>query len=323
MRTKVFVSCVAASEIACGVDRNTDSLGTSAAPVNVADYVFVPGISGRALHRDCVHSVPNGAQVRDNGDVYVDGKLVDSFGICTHAPLAPLPGNGWVEDAHEPIPNSPGYHFSSMTNQWSVPQSPTTSNAAPLYLWSGLENSARNAVVQPVLQWGYNGKFGSQEWDMTVWYVYTDATGHLVSVYNHDYLANLPVGHLLQADEWDILDPNHPPCGIQSEGIQATDVTSGQSRSMSVSWQAWGHAFSGVLEGYNISLCSDFPASSTTFTSPTLNETYENRTGTYCPTQNGNTNTFAVESWYSTVGFPSGCGYNVSLNTNGQATLSP
>jgi hypothetical protein len=84
-------------------------------------------------------------------------------------------------------------------------------------------------------------------------------------------------------------------------------------------------AFSGVIEANNIYLCTDLPSSPTTFNAPSLQEIYENKSGSFCPAKNGNVNAWTVENWWTNpdAGFPTTCGYNVALLPNGQVTLSP
>ena len=91
---------------------------------------------------------------------------------------APKPSSGWV--AWTQFNNTASNPINYFSSTWSVPGNPTTTSDDQLfYIWDGLEpydvlnNNPANLVIQPVLQWGYNGKFGSNaSWSVSNWFVW-------------------------------------------------------------------------------------------------------------------------------------------------------
>jgi hypothetical protein len=66
---------------------------------------------------------------------------------------APGTGNGWVEDVQMKVPLKSGDNIDEISSYWTVPANPTT-NGGLIFIWNGIEPTAQNLVLQPVLQWG-------------------------------------------------------------------------------------------------------------------------------------------------------------------------
>jgi len=146
------------------------------------DFVLVPG--GRLLHKSCVRHLPAGAMVQEHHD---DGRTVVltkegetiRFPACAYEAIAVEKGfsrmdgqdsaqyDGYMQQASE-------YHhegFTEISGDWTVPGNPTQQKNQVIYLWLGTDDYEAGNVVQPVLQWGFNGNFGGNEWLFVSWFV--------------------------------------------------------------------------------------------------------------------------------------------------------
>ncbi len=231
-------------------------------------WVQVPGA---LIRPDCVHEVPQGAQIGANGDITVGGALVAHYDDCPEAPLttrprngvtprfvdAPGTGNGWVESIQYDVPLGSGDNIDYLTGEWVVPSNPS-SNGGLVYIFNGIEPTTENLILQPVLQWGATtagGLIGGNYWTIASWLVGSNAyhsPGVTVKagdkIVGTTYITSTSGGTL----NWESI---------------ADDVTTG-AYSWITAWSSgyqWNWAFSGVLEAYNISSCSQFPASDYTY----------------------------------------------------------
>jgi hypothetical protein len=227
-------------------------------------------IPGALIHPDCVHEVPNGAVLQENGDVLLGGALVAHFDNCPESPVrtrplhqlapqfvdAPGTGNGWAEAIQENVPLKIGDNIDKITGRWTVPNDPST-NGALIYMFNGLEPSTQNLIIQPVLQYGATtagGLIGGNYWVVASWMVGKTAV-HSAGV---------------------IVNPGDTIVGTTSISsvsggktywnIQAVDTTTHSSSGLIVSesGHTWNWAYAGVLEAYNVTSCGELPASSDT-----------------------------------------------------------
>jgi hypothetical protein len=149
-------------------------------------WVHMPGA---IVREDCVHQVPDGATVYENGDVTVNGSVVAHYDACpehivrTTKPVEPsaeklaqggtagaerssataLFGAGQYYDGHWITMNGANeYGFDGSTGgmgvtkvdeTWFVPSVPP-SNGATTYMFSAVGSYDGNSVVQSVMQWG-------------------------------------------------------------------------------------------------------------------------------------------------------------------------
>jgi len=112
-------------------------------------------------HASCVHRIER-----------TDPK----FHPCKHPPdlrttRATHPA-GWVESATF----APFEPLGSMCVTFTVPD-PPSKNGALIFLFPGAEDAWMSTIMQPVLQWGYNGCFGGDCWTIASWHVTPDAPG--------------------------------------------------------------------------------------------------------------------------------------------------
>ena len=79
--------------------------------------------------------------------------------------LRQLGPGGWLESAYFP-PSEP---LKSMSVTFTVPEPPLKPGAL-IYLFPAAENAFLNTILQPVLQYGYNGNFGGNYWTVACWH---------------------------------------------------------------------------------------------------------------------------------------------------------
>jgi hypothetical protein len=118
--------------------------------LNITDgHVQEIGSTGKVL----ANFGPSGVNVS-----LMPGNISSSFG---------LPTNGWVTDAKW-IKSTGGIPIDSFKTTWVVPPAPATSSGQTIYLFNGIVNPGY--ILQPVLGW-ING-----QWSLTSWYA-DGATG--------------------------------------------------------------------------------------------------------------------------------------------------
>lgn len=231
------------------------------------DWVQVPG---ELIRPDCVHEVPNGAQIETDengqitGDVTLNGELVAHYDACSEEPIITrpqgrtqgfipgTPGNGWVEASQWNPTLGSNDNIDFMAGNWAVPLPPKT-NGAVIFLWNGIEPTDGNAVLQPVLQYGVSRAGGGNFWAMASWLV---GPGSFVF---HSPLVAVSTGDLLYGST--------KQTGVSGSTLDWTvevrDVTENTFSLIKThtSGLHWVWAFAGVLEVYNLTSCSEYPAS--------------------------------------------------------------
>jgi hypothetical protein len=137
-----------------------------------------------------VHQIESGYALTYQGNHLVkiqsqSGKVAEDFGDqlqiqkdaerakkTTSLSTSALPGlgSGWITYAQNDVPVAGITGFST---DWIVPANPPANNGQLLYLFNGLQDgfSATSHILQPVLQYGNNGRFGGNYWAINNWYV--------------------------------------------------------------------------------------------------------------------------------------------------------
>jgi hypothetical protein len=185
----LFTSCVKVQESA---KIQTQSTVTDATK---SGYITTP--EGPMLASD-VHLMENGSHLNiANGHVYkiesATGRTLADFGelrpangyklrmpntslqqgakIDNTAGIQPPGTNpGWIVWSQWP---SGGGAITSLSTSWVIPAGPTnTTDNQLIYIFNGLSDAAGDNIMQPVLQWGFNGAFGVQKWVIANWYVW-------------------------------------------------------------------------------------------------------------------------------------------------------
>ncbi|MGA2423442.1 MAG: hypothetical protein ABSG07_05515 [Terriglobales bacterium] len=229
-------------------------------------------IPGKLISPDCVHEVPNGARVEfgDNGeptgDVTMNGQVIAHYDPCPEAGIdtrhlggskqEPSYGDGWVETSQWELSLGASDNIDYMFGYWNVPAAPKD-NGALIYLWNGIEPTGGNWVLQPVLQYGNGSRNGGGNyWGIGSWLVGPD---------NYAFYSPLEKVH-----SGDLIQGYTEQTGVSGSTddyfVSAQDMTSGAYSTISIhiSGEHWVWAFAGVLEAYNVTSCSEYPASGST-----------------------------------------------------------
>jgi hypothetical protein len=94
--------------------------------------------------------------------------------------------------------NTNSQTINSFTSKWVVPGNPSTFSTQLFYILEALQpyqveaNNAGNLVMEPALQWGWNGVFGGNYWTISNWCVWSGGSAYTSPV------TSVPVGTLLQ-----------------------------------------------------------------------------------------------------------------------------
>ncbi len=141
------------------------------------DHIITPG---GARHKSRVHRVTRTDVVHaSDGAVHratpegAGEKLVslgpppaaDSGSAVASAPPA---GPGWIESAGFGYPDP----LTAFRGSWEVPPPPKIHDHQVVFLFIGLQTDRNDGtdLLQPVLQWGFNGTEGGDYWGMSCWY---------------------------------------------------------------------------------------------------------------------------------------------------------
>src|SRR4051794_8812134 len=71
-------------------------------------------------------------------------------------------GHGWITTAYWETTASEA--VTEFRSTWKVPPEPERRGGQLIYLFNGITNEARNAILQPVLQWGTSPAGGGPYW---------------------------------------------------------------------------------------------------------------------------------------------------------------
>jgi hypothetical protein len=226
---------------------------------------FVPVPGGKFLHQSCVHELNERfAEIieidEDVTVVYANGSI---FRVpeCAYEVIdtrmgrnainkrdAEVSEDGWV--AWTVAEASAG--FSAFSAKWIVPAEPEDkSSSATIFYWNGLEPDSRDAVIQPVLQWGPSAAGGTKEFAIASWWV----NGAGKAIYTKP----------IQVSAGDLLVGNMTLLSNGSWVINAIDPTKkveGRLVYSSKTKVTYAQAYY-CLESYNLNSCDDYPNSQT------------------------------------------------------------
>jgi len=240
-------------------------------------YLHVPG--GALLHKECIHEVPDGAQVNLDHSVFLNGKKIAQFSACGHkgyrfrrkgndvsnaqAAGSPIPGtgSGWVEASWAYTTQTMFTHMDS--GGWTVPPGPTVNDGQLIYFFPSVAR-AGVSIAQPVLQWGTSPAGGGAFWGMANWLV-----ANHVGV--HSTLRTVSAGDFISGS----MDLSYNDASTQYWAVWYTDWNQGYTSPGFVGQlppNAINAAQPAVLEAYNVTQCADFPSGtgSTYFSRPTV-----------------------------------------------------
>jgi hypothetical protein len=235
-----------------------------AAAVSFKDHPGWVQAPGALIRPDCVHEIPNGAQVEENGDIILEGSLVAHYDACPEEPIRTRPlhgvvpqyadspgtGNGWIEAVQEQVSLTSGDNIDKVLGTWTVPSDPSK-NGGVIFLFNGLEPTTENTIIQPVLQYGVSAAGGGNYWAIASWLV--NPTNAYFST-----LVTVNPGDTIQGNTY----IKSTSGGKLNWEIKAKDTTTGVNSNLGA-WSSgltWNWTFSGVLEAYNITSCKNLPA---------------------------------------------------------------
>ena len=242
-------------------------------PPNVPEeYVITPF---GYFHPSCVFLLAEGNTLLADGRVQHPDSTIESAQVCDYphytsggaivaadakaSEINPLILNGWLESVSATTSAS----FGKIAATWPVPPAPTSNDGQILYFFPGFEDSNNViSIVQPVLQWGYNGIFGGQYWLVSSWNCCISNGAYYSSP------LDVSVGDTILGTITPTCKPGNNYCAKWN--IVSEDKTTGKKTTLSKSpadGQIWNWAFGAVSEDYGVVQCSDFPNdSSLTFT---------------------------------------------------------
>lgn len=146
----------------------------------MADHVITPGGPRTAdlvnevgplglvhvgKHTHTLHELHNNAFVAE-----IEPKL--------HLPTEAAIPSGWIVYG-QGAPHT-GQGVAQFSATWTVPPPPTTPRHQVIFLFNGMQNTGGDfGILQPVLQWGNNGRFGGSFWMLASWYAITGTVVHV------------------------------------------------------------------------------------------------------------------------------------------------
>ncbi|HTG61980.1 MAG TPA: hypothetical protein VMG63_21560 [Terriglobia bacterium] len=231
-----------------------------------ADYVLTPF---GYFHPSCVNHLAEGDVVREdlkvierkNGTTQplacayphfeADGtKLVgDLRPVGDGNSQPPFIGHAWIEYAsiHDTV------DYEEVYSQWTVPPTPASNDGQTLYFFNGLEDiNDVVSIIQPVLGWNGNGLGG---WSIAAWNCCPSGTTNEAtpeSVNPGDQIEGYTFSTCSAGTKtcptWDVV-------AIDDENGKFSQLIDTPNEGQTFNW-----AFGGVLEVYNITQCSDYPA---------------------------------------------------------------
>ncbi len=160
----------------------------------------------------------------------------------------PTIGHSWIVSAS----NNTSTSYGEIVADWNVPSAPLSYNDQTIYFFPGLENSSDTvSILQPVLGW--NADF-SRAWGIASWNCCPESTADESSP------VQVNTGDQIAGTVKSMCRPGTESC--PSWEIKTEDETAGRSTTLANTpseGQIFNWAFGGVLEGYSIVQCSDYP----------------------------------------------------------------
>ncbi len=247
------------------------SLAAMSSPPD-SEYVATPA---GWYHRSCVHEIPNGAHVGPSGLVTRPDGSIFQIPKCLHPAYPNLPGasgpivfapptnNGWIEYASDRLP--PGNNYAQLTASWKVPTVPTGSYSGTqvFYSFPGIEDidDPNPYIIQPVIQFGYNGLFGGSYWMAASWRCNSGS----------DCLYGTPISIAAGDSIFGSVDASACVNGTCTWTISVVDVTrDSRSNWTATDTQNYDWTTGGAVEVYNLNTCNQYPDTGVFYTGISL-----------------------------------------------------
>jgi len=231
-----------------------------------ADFVLTPF---GYFHPSCVNHLAHGDVLRE------DLKLIERNGGATQPLICAYPhfeadgtkivgdlkpvgdgntqppfiGHSWIEYAsiHET------WDYEEVYSQWTVPPAPASNDGQTLYFFNGLEDiNDVVSIIQPVLGWNGNGL---SNWSIAAWNCCPSGTTNEAtpqSVNSGDQIEGYSFSTCGSGTKtcptWDVV-------AIDDQNAKFSQLVDTPNEGQTFNW-----AFGGVMEVYNITQCSDYPA---------------------------------------------------------------
>jgi len=227
------------------------ALATSATSQPSDEMVLTPGgYRARAL----IHHIERGQVVREQLGQY---EILDvSRRVVKIIPKMPgksrsVHADGWV--TYSSWSKTTTAPISSFRSTWQVPEVPSSHSGQILYYFNGLEPDGKDAILQPVLQWGSTPAGGGDYWGVASWYVTSDGQAmHTDVVPINSGVSLVGVMNLISSDR---------SFSYTSEFLGVAGTLLSVENVAELTWA------SETLETYQTSSCSDYSSSATAFTS--------------------------------------------------------
>jgi len=235
-----------------GITRVFDPDGKQISVSKDSDSPQIPTPAGY-LPAVNVNQVPDGSFIDVKGDgishVYSNGKRLLTVISPANAKKRPIPStSGWIEDSYAwNIPQ-----LGQFIADWTVPSSPPNQQTGAIsFIFNAIQPGNSNGIVQPVLEYNYDG---THHWTGSPWYVDSSNMGYrgtpVSTAVGHTIRGTLGWNQNLQ--RWNI--------------IFADRSTGGSSSSFSTNAPNIGTNNVGAfcaLEGYYINNDNDVPGTIT------------------------------------------------------------
>jgi hypothetical protein len=290
---------------------------------STGDLVFTPN---GWYHRDCVHTVPDGAHIHQSGQVTTQDGGAFQIPTCSHPgrvaastrEISEAPGDsGWMENASYYT----GTAWGQISASWHVPAAPVpqyglvSGSEQVFYSFPALEPVSGASILQPVLTYGTSMGYGGNFWTATSWYCGStcEHSSSVLSVSTGDSLVGSVTGSSCSN-------------GSCTWTVVTVDVrTGGRSNLVVTDTSGYRQAFGGAMEVYDLNSCPYYPASGVFLKGISL---YDQSNHQATPVWSNNVTSgvsptcgFSVSSTASTVSLNDDPGPNISMSgpNTGQA----
>jgi|APLak6261673822_1056097.scaffolds.fasta_scaffold00093_3 hypothetical protein len=151
-------------------------------------------------------------------------------------------------------------HISEFRTEWKVPNPPVSHSKQTIFLFNGMQPSARNltakAILQPVLQWGNPGAGGGPFWSVASWYVKVKMDDEKMKLDTVARTKPIPVnpGDILTGliTQTKALDEDFYTCVCEFAGITGTSLIVQTADELVQNGLA--------LEAYKLDKCDEWPS---------------------------------------------------------------